>query len=85
MNNPQFIEKSWRTFRDEVGLADAPEVQRTEMRRAFYAGAHALFGLMVGISDPGTGPDATEMELDLVDGILDEIRAFQREVAEGRA
>jgi hypothetical protein len=32
------IEVLWRDFMRKVGLEAAPEVQRVEMRRAFYAG-----------------------------------------------
>lgn len=35
---PATIEGIWKDFMTKAGLDRAPEVQRVEMRRAFYAG-----------------------------------------------
>lgn len=37
------VEGMWRTYARNVLPPDAPTVQHTECRRAFYAGAWALF------------------------------------------
>ncbi len=36
------LDHQWRSFQDEVIPLAAPELQREEMRRAFYAGAQAV-------------------------------------------
>lgn len=42
-NTPiSLLDHQWRSFQDEVIPLAAPEVQREEMRRAFYAGAQAV-------------------------------------------
>lgn len=37
------LRELWVSFERDVLPADAPDVQRIEMRRAFYAGGFALF------------------------------------------
>lgn len=40
------LEHEWRDFRDSVIPLSAAEVQRDEMRRAFYAGAQAVLNVV---------------------------------------
>lgn len=56
----------------------ASETQRREMRKAFYAGAHALFHMMVAMLDPGTEP--TEDDLRAMDRIATELQAWETSV-----
>lgn len=39
----------WMKFAEEIGLTkpDVPDTQRTEMRRAFYAGQLAMFAFQI--------------------------------------
>lgn len=39
MGNRRLIEKEWNRFSSIIGLEHVGDVQRTEMRRAFYAGS----------------------------------------------
>jgi hypothetical protein len=43
----------WREFANAVLPETVGDVQRTEMRRAFYAGANALLSAMMKFLDPG--------------------------------
>lgn len=43
--------EQWRTYDTFVVPRDAPEVQREECRRAFYAGAFAMFELMIAAAE----------------------------------
>ena len=79
----KMIAEAWRTFESEVLPTDAPEVQRTETRRAFYAGARALFAGMVGMLEPGQ--DTTQADLGKMDAIQEELNQFREDVNEGRA
>lgn len=45
------INTMWRSFAEAVIPAGAPHVQVREMRRAFFAGAHALFHLIDKAAD----------------------------------
>lgn len=76
------LAEEWDNFSKAL-LANAPEVQRTEMRRAFYAGAQSFFGLISGGLDPDHEP--TELDVEYVEGLNQELRAFGRDVSEGRA
>lgn len=84
MNNPKLIAQNWHDFYHTIGLADVPEVQRIEMRRAFYAGALALFLTLNNIMDPSS-PEPTELDLELVSHINAEFAQYARDLVEGRA
>ena len=84
MPKQQLIEEEWLEFSLMVMPPNAPAVQRIEMRRAFYAGAHALLCLMQQKVSAGTD-DPTEADLDMMQGLSDELAAFNAEVAAGRA
>lgn len=73
---------AWESFERSV-LATAGPVQRREMRRAFYAGAAGVIGLIMNQLE--AGDDATPGDLAMMDSVLDEINAFGRAVTEGKA
>jgi len=73
----------WRDFEIRVLPIDAPEVQRIEMRRAFYAGAHVLFCGLINILEPGT--EATDNDLKAMDSIKAELDQFLADVKGGAA
>ena len=77
------IEEKWHSYRRDVIPDGAPEVQLTECRRAFYAGAAGLMNLVVGgMSDE---PEPTQADLDMMDELKAELDAFGRAVRSGEA
>ena len=73
----------WQSYADRVLPRNASWVQRQETRRAFYAGAHALFvGIVNGLTE---GPEPQEEDLRALDDLRDEFEAFARDVAAGKA
>ena len=75
---------AWREFQSKIIPADAPAVQLWECRRAFYAGANALFAILVGGvgSDPDEPP--TVSELRMMDEIKEEFEYFAKQIAQGQ-
>ncbi len=68
------IERAWTRFERMVVPTDAGPVQRSEMRRSFYAGAATLFRMLVdGVSD---SEETTEDDMELMDGIAAELNEF---------
>lgn len=63
--------------------ANAGAVQRRETRRAFYAGAQALLGLLMTELTPGIEP--TDDDLKRLDSINDELKRFALDISEGKA
>lgn len=68
--------EEWNSFRANVIPVNASEIQITEMRRAFYAGAVATFAMQKKAAG-----DIPEMLEDL----LDELSQYHRDVKEGKA
>lgn len=78
------VEKLWRSFQEKLLSApDVPDIQRQEMRRAFYAGAQGLFHAMVNL--PGDGEDITDADMENMSKVQEELEAFGKAVLEGRA
>lgn len=73
----------WRSYERDVMPDDAGPNQRTETRRAFYAGVTSILGLMTIQLSPDREP--TRADLSMMDEIADELVAFNNDVAEGRA
>lgn len=78
------IEEGWKQYEADIIPADAPEVQRIESRRAFYAGAFVTFTCLLENMSPGPG-ELTESDDKLMEGVKDEIEHFYAELAAGRA
>jgi hypothetical protein len=78
------IAAAWASLEGSIFAADTPELQRSEMRRAFYAGAATLLGLMMDALDPNTD-DATPADLSRMDGWKSELDTFGVDVQAGRA
>lgn len=75
------IQSQWETFAAAVLPQEAPEVQRSEMRRAFYAGSYGMLCQM-------TGPVAEVSEeagCAMIDGYVKECEQFKLDVLAGRA
>lgn len=79
----KLISDAWRDYEIRVIPLNAPEVQRTESRRAFYGGAVSMFGGIVGMLDPGTEPTAEDLWK--MDDIKAELDQYQTDLREGRA
>jgi hypothetical protein len=74
----KLIEANWIGYRALVVPRGAGPVQVEECRRAFFAGAQALFASIMTVLDPGAEP--TETDLKRMDAISDELRAFAASV-----
>lgn len=70
----------WQAW-DRAILSDADDVQRSEMRRAFFSGAAAALQLMTTVATEL--PD--EVACAALDGWLKECADFGQAVADGRA
>jgi len=80
---PKLLDAAWRSYAEHVIPANAPDAQRVECRRAFYAGAQALYGGLIKMLDPGDEP--TDADLARMEAIHDELEQFCEDVARGRA
>jgi hypothetical protein len=77
------IEEAWKDYEAKVIPPGAPQVQRIESRRAFYAGAKGfLDGLLAGL---GVGDEPTAPDMAIMDACVAELQAFWVAVREGRA
>jgi hypothetical protein len=74
---------SWASFEAGALPVMVGDVQRREMRRAFYAGAAGMLGTIMDMLDPGD--DATEADLDNMDKLHAEIVRFGEDMEAGRA
>lgn len=79
----KLIADAWDSYARNVVPADACAEQKTETRRAFYAGAQSLLVAMLTGLDPES--DMTEGDMDRMDGIHVELRQFARDVEAGIA
>ncbi len=73
----QIIEGGWKAM-EILALKDASEVQRTEMRKAYFFGAQHLFASIMNILEPGD--DATDLDLERMTKISDELDKFVAEI-----
>ncbi len=73
------IAGKWSSYREQVVPAEAEETQVVETRRAFYAGAAAVYWTL--IHKLGDSPDPTPEDIALLDGIAAEIQEFVDELA----
>lgn len=75
------IAQQWTDFERAI-LINAGPVQRSEMRRAFYAGAQAVLFVSIQIADADASDEAGAA---MLQGLHDECRRFGAEIAAGRA
>ena len=76
------IAAQFETFKADVIPAAAPPVQVQEMRRAFYAGAHAMMTVLNVVTTDGVSDEEGEAILEDAD---QELRRFAKDVLEGKA
>jgi hypothetical protein len=80
--NQMLMLGEWRKFSAAVLPANCPDVQRVEMRRAFYAGAQAILFRVITSFAPESEP--TEADLKLMDDVHRELLDFAKDVEAGR-
>ncbi len=72
------IAEKFASYRRDVIPNNAPPVQIEECRRAFFAGAVALYGLMMaGLS---SAPGVTQDDMSFMADVDAELRAFPKSV-----
>lgn len=75
--------EQWSEFSKHIIPSDAPQVQKQEMRRAFYAGAAAYQSILV--TEVSINSEMTDADLKLADDLDEELKAFAFMVLDGRA
>jgi biotin synthase-like enzyme len=74
----------WRAYSSKIlDPIQADRIQRQETRRAFYAGASALFTTIMGNMTEGDEPQ--EADVQMLNNIWRELNAFSDAVGSGRA
>lgn len=73
------LKSQWESYLKEVVPSSAGEVQKIEIRRAFYAGAVSLRHLLLNT------PDEEEDEMQACDALYAELLQFQKDLADGKA
>jgi len=71
----------FNAYRLAVMQRDAPPIQVSECRMAFFAGAQHLFASIMQILDPGNEP--TEQDLRRMSQILEELQSFASAISNG--
>ncbi len=67
------IEKAWEEYRARVLPPDAPEIQVSETRLAFYSGAGTMFyGLAVGLDEDAEPTENDMAKMNAIDAELKE-------------
>lgn len=79
----KLIADGWREFEIDVIPLNAPDIQRTECRRAFYAGAISIFNGLLSELRPGAEP--TDADLKVIDALAAEIKQYADDLKAGRA
>lgn len=74
----KIIQGGWLGYRLCVMPQTASEIQVSETRKAFFAGAQHLFASIMSILDPGSEP--TEKDLQRMTLIHTELEAFEKEL-----
>jgi len=74
----------WEEYRRKVMHADAPPIQVTETRRAFYAGIQGVLNLLGAEMSPGDAVDDPSDEKAVAE-VHEELLEFARDLMEGRA
>jgi hypothetical protein len=72
------IGEAWASYQAQVVPADAPPVQREECKRAFYAGAQAMYQAVMRAVEPAD-EDACEARLAAIgQEMQDFLRLFKK-------
>jgi hypothetical protein len=79
----RLMAEQWELFVQAVGLNAVSEVQRSEMRRAFYAGAHAILIRVIAAFAPEGEP--TDADMEIMESVHQELLDFAKDLKDGRA
>lgn len=79
----QLMAEQWDQFARAVLPAGTSEIQRREMRRAFYAGAESILFRVISAFAPDTEPTAADLQI--MDDLDRELKDFAKAVKEGRS
>lgn len=74
----KIIEAGWLGLEIMAIPPTASKVQLTEMRKAFFAGAHHLFASIMNVLEPGK--EATDKDMDRLSLIHHELESFAEEL-----
>lgn len=88
MSNPKssfLVRALWDSYERAVVPKEAGLEQRTECRRAFYAGAGAVFAAIASIIVDPTTEEVTVGDLLAMERIHEELDQFARDVQAGKA
>lgn len=77
------IMESWNEFSRKVIHPNSPQIQRIEMRRAFYAGA--AFVLEGITKDMSPGDQVQDSDIQILEDISSELVDFAEQMARGEA
>ena len=72
------IKEQWERFSDLIIPQNAPEIQKEEMRRAFYCGVEAMSRIQFNIGDSSVTEDEA---IKILEGIHQECELFAAELA----
>lgn len=73
----RLVEGGWRAY-CLLSLNSCSELQKSEMRKAFYFGAQHVFASILSILDPGEEP--TEKDMETVTNVHAELKKFVEEM-----
>jgi hypothetical protein len=79
----QLMAEQWDEFARKVLPNGVSQIQRQEMRRAFYAGAESILFRVIAALAPESEP--TEADLRVMDDLDRELKDFAKAVKDGRA
>ena len=75
------ITEEWKRFESFVVPKEASDIQRKEMRSAFFAGALSLFNsIMEQLEDTGNPDDVTEWDRQFMAAVAEDLEAYKAEV-----
>lgn len=76
----RLIEGGWQAMRLLTLPPTAPEVQVTEMRKAYFTGAQHLFASIMTVLDPDDDDEPTPNDLRRMDLIHKELQGFEADL-----
>lgn len=79
----KLLAEQWEAYKLAIIPADAPPIQITECRRAFYAGANSLIAAVMSNFREDRG--VTDGDVAVISSINVELSAFARDVESGVA
>lgn len=77
----KYLDQCWREYERTVLPKDAPAIQRLECRRAFFAGAASLYGVVMKNLSPGE--DNTEADMAMMLDVHNELMACAADAGTG--